>query len=307
MKTARGTSRSGFTLIELLVVIAIIAVLIALLLPAVQKVRAVAATAECANNMKQLGLALHQYHDHYRCFPTPAGAFGWQGIVGPPGWMYQILPFVDQNTIYQQGQSTDAGLQWETWSIVVPTYLCPSDPRLHAGGIWVPWPDFRSLQNFAMTSYNGVVGKSSEPNDNNEWDGVFGRTLGVRLMQVQDGASNTLLVGERPPSPNEYWGWWASNIADTSLWAVTSTPAALDLPPDSNNDGTGTPCPDRTYFSDGNLSDFCHTNHFWSFHHSGANWLLCDGSVRFFNYSAGITVIPPMASIDGGEVIPTLD
>jgi prepilin-type processing-associated H-X9-DG protein len=72
---------------------------------------------------------------------------------------------------------------------------------------------------------------------------------------------------------------------------------------DSNADGTGQPCPDRSYFSPGDLASDCHANHFWSFHSGGGNWLLCDGSVKFMDYSAGKTVIPAMASISGGEVI----
>jgi prepilin-type processing-associated H-X9-DG protein len=108
------------------------------------------------------------------------------------------------------------------------------------------------------------------------------------------------MVGERPPNRDKSWGWWWEEMYHSSLWAVADQRPVVD----TNNNGTGDPCPTSAYFSPGNLEDYCHTNHFWSFHPRGGNWLFCDGSVRFMDYGAGTTVIPIMATRNGGEVIP---
>jgi prepilin-type processing-associated H-X9-DG protein len=85
------------------------------------------------------------------------------------------------------------------------------------------------------------------------------------------------------------------------MWAIN------DMPSIWNSQGVEQPCPAPSFFSPGNLDDYCHVTHYWSFHTGGGNWLLCDGSVRFMTYDAGTTVIPPMASFAGGEIIPPLD
>jgi prepilin-type processing-associated H-X9-DG protein len=156
-----------------------------------------------------------------------------------------------------------------------------------------------------MTSYLGVLGKSL-PTPGLHGDGVFGGIVArfqhlrpVRLTDITDGASNTLMVGERPPTADKTWGRWWYELYDTSLWAIGEGEPVQD----SHNDGSGDPCPAKSYFSPGDNLDYCHANHFWSWHEGGGNWLLCDGSVRFFEYSAGETVIPEMAIMSGRDVI----
>src|SRR5262249_23010562 len=141
--------RSAFTLVELLVVIAIIGVLIALLVPALQRVRATAANAQCVNNLKQIGLALQQYHDNNKCFPPPATVF--KG--GPCGWMFVLLPYIEQDAVYNQDLNS-ASLN------VIPTYVCAADPRENAGG-GTPASVESVVNNWARTSYLGVRGKSN--------------------------------------------------------------------------------------------------------------------------------------------------
>jgi prepilin-type N-terminal cleavage/methylation domain-containing protein len=133
----------GFTLVELLVVIAIIAILMSLLLPDVQHVRHAAARTKCANNLKQIGLALHHYHDVYGCFPAAQNTYFYDQYYW--SWLAKILPFIEQDNLYHQAELwRDSGppgnLRWAPWytadgtqpqnpvlAYVVPTYICPLD------------------------------------------------------------------------------------------------------------------------------------------------------------------------------------
>jgi prepilin-type processing-associated H-X9-DG protein len=103
------------------------------------------------------------------------------------------------------------------------------------------------------------------------------------------------MVGERPPNPNKFWGWWAYAQYDNVIWAI----GHLSDSPYSGHSQEGSArarsCPDKSYFSEGDLTSYCHTNHFWSFHPGGGNWLLADGSVQFITYDVGDTTIPLMA------------
>jgi prepilin-type N-terminal cleavage/methylation domain-containing protein/prepilin-type processing-associated H-X9-DG protein len=282
---SRRSLRGAFSLIELLIVIAIIAILVALLVPAVQKARAAAARAHCGNNLKELGLSVHHYHDMTGSFPLSS-------FLGDGSWLRLILPYLEHDI-------DDA-------STVVPNFLCPADGN--AVGWWVSvLPD--GVVRHAMSSYLGVLGKSPAA-PGLHGDGVFGGLISrfqyfhpVRIAHITDGLSNTLMAGERPPAPDKNWGHWWLEEYHTSLWAIGAwTPAK-----DTLGDGTGDPCPAQSYFSPGDNADYCHVNHYWSFHEGGGNWLLCDGSVRFLGYAAGETIVPAMATISGGEEIPVLD
>jgi prepilin-type N-terminal cleavage/methylation domain-containing protein/prepilin-type processing-associated H-X9-DG protein len=300
MSPERDSKRGAFTLIELLVVIAIIAILIALLVPAVQKARAAADSAQCANNLKQIGLALHGYHDQYHTFPVHYG----DGL-NVWGWMFDIFPFLEQQDVFREGRQTilDRGSA-EALSAIVPTFLCPADPRENAGGV----AEANGLK-YAMTCYLGLLGKSQDDRSQAGL-GVFSyavydgnvlliQTAPISMRQITDGLSNTLIVGERPP--NGWAGAWGGIEFDNSMWAINDLPSVYD------RNGVEHHCPAPSFFSPGNLEDDCHISHYWSFHTGGGNWLLCDGSVRFMDYAAGTTVIPAMATIAGGEILPAID
>jgi len=283
--------RRGFTLIELLVVIAIIAVLIGLLLPAVQKVRGAAARTDCANNLKQIGLALHNYNDANERFPAPRGTHTAPQYLFTEfrGWMCDILPYLEQGGLAQNMYTNPWYVGFfGTFNMPVNTYLCPSDPR-----------NLLSVANGngALTSYLGVTGSDNDVNAqfNGPTNGMFDISSGgVRVPDVTDGTGNTLMVGERPPTVDLFLGWWGASDYDTLL-------STRQLYGDIF--GTGG-CVLPGLFGPGSLNGPCNGdgNHFWSFHAGGANWLLADGSVRFLPYSASAMTIP-LASRNGGEVV----
>jgi prepilin-type N-terminal cleavage/methylation domain-containing protein/prepilin-type processing-associated H-X9-DG protein len=278
----------GFTLIELLVVIAIIAVLIALLLPAVQAAREAARRAQCTNNLKQIGLALHNYHDALSAFPMGYAArsrFLDGATDTDPGWGWgaMVLPELEQGTLFN---AINFSLPVEeTQNVtgvrsVLAMYLCPSDPM--PGG---PFPVTDALSNvlawMAPTSYaacvgNDVTDSTTGLNHDGLGNGVMFRNSGVRLADITDGASQTIVVGER-------------------AWSVASGPWAGVVTSGVIRRGPANPCPKTgaIYYlaatmvqahtnvlntdsdPDGGLDDFS------SRHPGGANFVFADGSVHF--------------------------
>lgn len=186
-------SRRAFTLIELLVVIAIIAILIGLLVPAVQQVRAAAARTQCANNFKQIGLACHNYHDTYK--HLPAGYLTITGRTPAPGWTWGalILPFIDQAPLYTllnpnltlpNGPPT-GGAIFALTQTALPVYRCPADSTPDIS----PWYNSYGTSNYVCN--RAVFG----PGDGTVM--LNGQPFNTRLVEITDGTSNTILVGER--------------------------------------------------------------------------------------------------------------
>jgi prepilin-type N-terminal cleavage/methylation domain-containing protein/prepilin-type processing-associated H-X9-DG protein len=282
MPRSSAHSRRAFTLIELLVVIAIIAILIGILLPAVQKVREAAARAKCTNNMKQIGLALHNYHDSFGRLPQPRGAAN--TFTSAVGWLGSLLPYVEQNNLYTELGTNYLG----AIATNVPVYECPSDGRAGKVGRGTTTT---GTHNAGLTWYVGVAGSYglSDANYNAMNAGVFQpNTAGVTIASITDGTSNTFMVGERPPAADLSFGWWAYSDYDN----VLATQNYINVYPN---------CPMPGLYAQGNITNNCDSNHFWSLHTGGANWLYADGSVRFLPYSATAMTIP-LATRAGGEV-----
>lgn len=294
----QSTSRSGFNLIELLVVIGMIGVLLSLLLPAVQAVREAAARTQCQNNLHQMGLALHNFHDSHGSFPSLH-----TDEVSNPNysliWMALILPEMGEDPLWAV---TEAAFRIQPrWpydnpphlasSAVVKVYVCPDDPRLLS-----PLVD-RDGITATYTSYLGVSGGRGSS------DGVLGLEPGIRITDITDGTSQTLMVGERPPPTTLQAGWWYSRIRFTGVWGTLYGPDdGIDVAPFPY---PGEPCEGQFRFGPGRIDNPCDRYHFWSLHSGGANFLFADGSVHFLSYSAE-PIMVPLATRAGGEVIDSL-
>ncbi len=289
--------RSAFTLIELLVVIFIIAILTAFLVPAVQRVREAASRTQCTNNLRQIALALHSYHDSNKRFPA---GMRWQNAKDPmrlSSWLTQLLPFVEQQPLwaasaaaYKQSSSPRQNPPHVGLATVMPLYVCPSDGR----GMQAQYA-LRDKIYVALTNYLGVEGLDLLTND-----GILFRDSQVRMADVTDGLSTTLLVGERPPSPDFQFGWW---YAGTGQRATGSCDMVLGVCEQNVQRVSSGSCPPGSYsYEPGRLTNRCDMFHFWSMHVSGANFALADGSVHYLGYTA-VGIMPALASRAGGETV----
>ncbi len=256
---------AGFTLVELLVVIGIIGLLLALLLPAIQYARESARRTSCQNNLKQLGIALHNYQSAHGLFPA--------GTSNEWSWNAHLLPTIEESSLY--ARLDFAYEPFETpntpfTDLIVPVLLCPSDPSsqlIHAPasmpGYW-----------FSHTNYLGSLDSGTGSSR-----GMFGEYFPIRLAKVTDGTSKTLFVGERGvvATDGNSYGWW--------VWG----PETLINP----NKG----------IRPGQTEDESSADHWWSHHANGAQFLFVDGSVRFVPYTIDHQVFQSLGTKDGAEIV----
>ncbi len=302
MKCGKKSRQSGFTLVELLVVIAIIGILIALLLPAVQAAREAARRAQCSNNLKQIGLAIHNFVDVKKVFPTggtkpwPTLQYHMDGGVpwGPEkqglGWLFQILPFMEQQPVY------DLPTQAELEQQHIPAYSCPSRAKIRKQGPRVlndyagamPGTDFwkGEIWNVPQNQrYDGIIVRTNWRyiSESQKQGTPAGSTPPITFADIRDGTSNTLMIGEKRLRIREHQsGAWH----DDRGWSDGWDPDIMRLTGfGANHTGFG-PDQDRLDGDDADSDlDDDPGYHFGSAHPGGVNFVLGDASVRLIPYT----------------------
>jgi prepilin-type N-terminal cleavage/methylation domain-containing protein/prepilin-type processing-associated H-X9-DG protein len=300
----RSRIRVAFTLIELLVVIAIIGILIGLLLPAVQKVREAANRMRCVNNLKQMGLACHMNHDTHGYLPSAGWGWTWVGDPSrgaghrqPGGWVYQLLPFVEQQALYRMpvdGPSTSAMI-----GTPVSIFNCPTRRTggPYPGGIH-GYTNFGGVTagNMAKTDYASNTGDTNDDQmggggpgslaagDTTNWasyassnNGVIFLASEIRFADIINGTSNVIMIGEKYLNPDDYFT--GSDLGDNECMYVGSDN-------DISRKCAMAPMQDRS-----GLQDY---DHYGSAHAGGVNFVFCDGSVSLVQYSIDPNVFAAM-------------
>lgn len=267
--------QAGFTLLELLVVIAILGALLGLVLAGVQRARAASARLQCASRLKQIVLSAHLYHDGQGRLP-PGCTFE-KGLHRQPhmSWLTRLLPYLEQSALWEQALGAysqaaffENGPHLAILGRPMAIFACPSDSRCQAAH------DFGAFQ-VAFTSFLGVEGT-----DLWKKDGTLYLDSRHRLADISDGASCTLLVGERPPSSDSRLGWWYAGWGQEKTGSAEMVLGVSErrIHPRYSSCSPG-PYEFRPEYAD----DPCSAFHFWSLHSGGAHFAFADGAVRFLS------------------------
>jgi prepilin-type N-terminal cleavage/methylation domain-containing protein len=319
---ARLRRRSAFTLIELLVVIAIIGVLIGLLLPAVQKVREAANRMSCSNNLHQLALAVHDYHDSFGTLPIDS-IYSYDPTMPNWSWLSHLLPQFEQGNLFQAAKVTGNppnNINQSLTQIVIPVkaFLCPSDNA--AFGAPVSFPDNYDMFDpvlgaltYSVSCYRANTGANwgggppnsalwwgtlpqwcvADPNNSNpntQYDGcaagngvIYETNTPLRITDITDGTSNTFMIGEAVSTKDHMTAWCH----------MDNTIGTCAIPPNAKDPSTGLDFPPDQWW-----------NHysFTSNHAGGVQFAMTDGSVRFIPNSIDLNTYRALATRAGGEV-----
>jgi prepilin-type N-terminal cleavage/methylation domain-containing protein/prepilin-type processing-associated H-X9-DG protein len=300
----RGLMRSrsadkAFTLIEVLVVLGIIGILTGIIIPAVLKARTAGERLACMNNLKQLGVALTLYDATWKVLPPGANWNNGKAQFRSMGWQTHLLPFIEQGSLWDLSVAAfkvdpffvdnppHVGL-----STGIKLFACQSDPAAHTTQM------AQGSISVALTSYVGNAGLNYHSND-----GLLFTDSRVGILSITDGASNTIMVAERPAPPGFRFGWWYAGAGQNGggscdMFLGASELNTLHGVQEETEYGK---CSFGPYsFRLGSQVDFCDVFHYWSFHAGGANFLFGDGSVHFLLYTA-TSVLPGLSTRSGGE------
>jgi prepilin-type processing-associated H-X9-DG protein len=291
--------RRGATLIELLVAIGLIGIMTGLLLSAVQQVRARAYRTSCTNHLRQIGLAVHSYHNDRHSLP-PAYVQKWSRARNDSTllpWGVLLLPYHGHDPLWRASVAAyeskpgyvrppHVGL-----TTIIRVYTCPADSRLA-----LPITDEYGYT-VAYGSFVGVM-SASESGDRS----ALHTLTGIPLTQVADGSSNTLLIGERPPFGRGFSGsWYTVEIPNESVLRLR-TGAAYGCRLGIRGNGWWEGCRGPLRFGPGRVENPCDSFHFWSLHSGGGHFLFADGSARFITYAAE-PILPALATRNGREPV----
>ncbi len=289
--------RCGVSLLEVIIVIAIVGLLTGLLVAGVQRARAAAIRVACASNMRQLAIGVHLFSDARHQFPKGCDegysrAYIENRTLIGLSWQTAILPYLEQAALWSQveiAHKNDPRGHSSEHSVVlatpVPVFVCPADGR-------------RAVTNglgttIGLTGYRGIAGTDQRAND-----GIFHIDLLVRMTDVKDGLTQTLMIGERPGFVDGNYGGWYAN------WDGGVCPLSQILPAGHRgwipSDGVGCPASIPS-FAPGRIDSLCSIGHYWSLHPNGGNFAFADASVRYLPYSAS-ELLPALATRADGDI-----
>ena len=297
--------RRAFTLVELLVVIAIIGVLVALLLPAVQSAREAARRTQCANNLKQMGIGVHNYHDTFQKLP-----FGWSDRGA--GWTTMLLPYIEQKPLWDTLSFNESD-NWDSpnsanqraCGTFITTFRCPSMGNIpkHV--------DNQGIPGRVPSSYRGVASSTADSDDPGtsakkrsleelDMEGLFFCCSHVRLAEITDGSSNTFMIGESRFDPiiqdNNQMDFWYIGSPQIDPCNCRTGQGATEQSEFCGS--TGVPFNARSIPS---LNGYVKELSFTSLHPGGAQFCLGDGSVRFVSFNINQQTYQGLGSRNGGE------
>ena len=302
MSSRIARSRPGFTLIELLVVIAVIAILIGLLLPAVQKVRESAARMQCTNNLKQIGLGIHNYESAFQKIPpgfiSRTNSVNGDGLGPGWGWAAHILPHIEQDNLFRQidlSQDILASMHSQVRTRKLTLFRCPSDP-VPDGDTFDVVGESGPLTTVAFANYVAMGGTEEVTGFPDTNTGVFLRNGNFRITDITDGTSNTIFITERGSKQSPMTTWVGAVTA--SINPPLNPGLEEEGPPTLILTQTGEIANGRTP-----NNPFQHVEDASSFHSGGVNALFGDGSVRFIRNSITPATWVGLGTRTGGEVL----
>jgi prepilin-type processing-associated H-X9-DG protein len=306
----RSASRAGVTLVETVLAVSIIGLLTSLTIPAVQQLRERAARAACQNSLRQIAIAAHSHATNHG--PAPVVRESWPGGHWPIDqsmtWFTRILPELGYEAVWHSAASAYATTNrlevdppHSAQRAVIQPFRCGADDRLSS-----PMTDSTGVT-ASFTSFVGVAGNLPFRTGRITPNGVMAPNgLAVDLVNIPDGTSQTLLVGERPPDDGLLSGWWYRYHAFPGGPDVAMFTQSWGFLVDRCRQTGGSDGILAYHFGPGLTSNPCDRHHFWSLHPGGANFAFADGSVRFLPYSA-VHILPALGSRDGGEVVAVPD